>query len=131
MFDVDRKIMDIDDVICRNLDAIGTLGRGLVAQNILAQTRPLLEYTAIKAYSLYNSDAKDDKETNKAALAFIRTNNKFLFIRKFHYLIQESKSHYTPNFDGAERLALKYYEYYILLREFVKNEYNLDILHNL
>jgi hypothetical protein len=130
VFDIDEKIKDVDEAICDNIDKIDVLGRGLASQNILAQTRNLLEYIAIKAYSI-NHEIRHDKETNKAAITYIRSEYKFLFLRKFHYLLQESKSHYTPDNDGAERLALKYHEYYILLRDFVKQEYGLEILHNL
>lgn len=70
-------------------------------------------------------------ETIHKALEFIKHDNKYLFLRKFHGFLQESKSHYTPDPDGAERLTLKYYEYYIMLREFVKKQYGLDILHNI
>ena len=130
MFEIDGKIKDVDKIICDNIDKIDVLGRGLASQNILAQTRNLLEYIAIKAYSIEH-EIRHDKETNKAAVKYIRTDNKFLFLRKFHCFLQESKSHYTPDNDGAERLALKYHEYYILLRDFVKREYGLEILHNL
>lgn len=64
-------------------------------------------------------------------MTYIKTDYKYWFLRKFHSLIEESKSHYTPDKDGAERLALKYHEYYILLRDFVKKEYGISILHNL
>ena len=130
MFDIDDKIKDVDDVICENIDLIESVGRGLVSQNILAQTRNLLEYIAIKAYSMTH-EIQYNRETNEKARIFLRSDYKFLFIRQFHSLIQESKSHYTPDKDGAERLALKYYEYYVLLRNFVKQEYGLSILHNL
>lgn len=54
MVDIDERIKDVDDVICENLDNIDTIGRGLVAQNILSQTRNLIEYVIIKAYSVNN-----------------------------------------------------------------------------
>lgn len=45
--------------------------------------------------------------------------------------MQESKSHYTPDGEGAERLVLKYYKFYMMVRNFVKQEYQMDIFHNL
>ena len=65
MFDIDKKIADIDEVICDNIDAIDVLGRGLTAQNILSQTRTLIEYVAMKAYSV-NSHVEDDYNTTKS-----------------------------------------------------------------
>lgn len=130
MNEIDRALLSIDNTICENIAAISVLPRGLVSQNILAQSRNLVEHVALKAYSL-NHPARVDYDSLKAALQFIVTDNKYLFLRKFHTLLQESKSHYTPNGDGAERLALKYHEYYLMLRAFVKDEYGLEILSNL
>ena len=36
-----------------------------------------------------------------------------------------------PDYEGAERLVLKYYRYYMMLRNFMKKEYHMDILCNL
>ena len=130
MNEIERSLQSIDDVICENINSISFCSRAIVAQNILAQSRNLVENVALKAYSL-NHDARVDYDSLNAALDYIVHDNKYLFLRKFHDLLQESKSHYTPNRDGAERLALKYHEYYLMLRAFVKDEYNLDILYNL
>ena len=130
MNEIDKALMTIDSTICENIAAISVLPRGLVSQNILAHSRNLVEHIALKAYSL-NHVARVDYNSIKAALQFIVKDNKYLFLRKFHTLLQESKSHYTPNGDGAERLVLKYHEYYLLLRSFVKDEYGIEILSNL
>ena len=90
MFDIDGKIKDVDDVICENIDLIESMGRGLASQNILAQTRNLLEYVAIKAYSTVH-EINHDRETNENAREYLKSDYKYLFIRKFHSLIQESK----------------------------------------
>ena len=89
-----------------------------------------MEHIAVKGYS-NGSDIMADWQTIPKALEFIKRDNKYLFLRKFHGFLQESKSHYTPDADGAERLTLKYYEYYMMLREFAKKQYGLDILHNI
>lgn len=131
MFDIDGKIRELDDILCENIDLIDFKSRAFVAQNLLQHTRNLVEYVAIKAYSLKNPVENDGYNIKKAALEFIKQDQKFLFMRKFHYFLQESVSHYTPDNDGAERLTIKYYEYYVILRDFVKSQYGLDILHNL
>ena len=131
MYDIDEKIKETDEAICENIDLISVKSRGFVAQNILSHTRNLIEYVAIKAYSTKFELPKSEYELNKAAGEYIKSENRFLFLRKFHGFVQESLSHYTPSKDGAERLALKYYEYYVLLKEFVKKEFGIDILHNL
>lgn len=129
---IDEQIMNIDYTICSNIDLLEFPGvtRAIISQNLLAQSRNLVEHIAVKGYS-NGSDIMADWQTIPKALEFIKRDNKYLFLRKFHGFLQESKSHYTPDADGAERLTLKYYEYYMMLREFVKKQYGLDILHNI
>ena len=132
MLSIDEKILDIDRTICENIDLIDfpTVSRALVSQNLLGQSRNLCEYIAVRAYG-NNADIEPNWETIPKALEYIKHDNKYLFLRKFHGFLQESKSHYTPDHEGAERLILKYYRYYIMLQNFVKKEYQLNILHNL
>lgn len=129
---IDEQIMNIDYTICSNIDLLEFPGvtRAIISQNLLAQSRNLVEHIAVKGYS-NGSDIMADWQTIPKALEFIKRDNKYLFLRKFHGFLQESKSHYTPDADGAERLTLKYYEYYMMLREFAKKQYGLDILHNI
>lgn len=132
MTNIDKQIMNVDSVICKNIDFLDFTGvtRAIVSQNLLAQSRNLVEHIAVKGYS-NGTDIMADWKTITASLEFIKYDNKYLFLRKFHGFLQESKSHYTPDADGAERLTLKYYEYYMMLREFAKTEFGLDILHNI
>ena len=129
---IDEQIMNIDHTICGNIDLLEFSGvtRAIISQNLLAQSRNLVEHIAVKEYS-NGADIMADWQTIPEALEFIKHDNKYLFLRKFHGFLQESKSHYTPDADGAERLVLKYYEYYMLLREFVKKQHGLNILHNI
>lgn len=132
MLDVERRILDIDKTLCDNIDLLDfqNVTRALVSQNLLSQSRNLVEHIAVRAYSEGNNISVD-WETIPAALEYIKHNNKYLFLRKFHTFLQESKSHYTPEAEGAERLKLKYYQYFVMIRSFVKTEYGLEILHNL
>ena len=130
---IDERIRDIDKTICQNIDLIDfeTVSRALVSQNLLSQSRNLVEHVAVKAYAdAKGEDLEADWETIPAATEYIKHHNKFQFLRKFHNFLQESKSHYTPDGEGAERLVLKYYKFYMILRNFVKQEYQMDILHN-
>ena len=131
---IDISIQNIDNTICQNIDLIDfeTVSRALVSQNLLSQSRNLVEHVAVKAYACAKGeDLEADWNTIPAATEYIKHHNKFQFLRKFHDFLQESKSHYTPDGEGAERLVLKYYQFYIMLRNFVKQEYQVDILHNL
>lgn len=134
MAKIDISIQNIDKVICSNIDLIDfeTVSRALISQNLLSQSRNLIEHVAVKAYA--NSAGMDFEanwSTIPAAIEYIKHYNKFQFLRKFHDFLQESKSHYTPDEEGAERLVLKYYQFYLMIRNFVKQEYQMDILHNL
>jgi len=132
MLNIDAQIMNIDQTICNNIDLLDFTGvtRAIVSQNLLAQSRNLVEHIAVKSYG-NGADIMADWKTILEALEYIKHENKYLFLRKFHGFLQESKSHYTPDADGAERLTLKYYEYYMMLREFAKKEFYLEILHNI
>ncbi|MFT4143173.1 MAG: ATP-dependent RecD-like DNA helicase [Mobilitalea sp.] len=132
MLNIDKQIINIDKTICSNIDLLDLTGvtRAIVSQNLLAQSRNLVEHIAVKGYG-NGTDIMADWKTIPAALEYIKHDNKYLFLRKFHGFLQESKSHYTPDADGAERLAIKYFEYYMILREFAKREFGLEILHNI
>lgn len=132
MLKIDKQIMNIDETICSNIDLLDFTGvtRAIVSQNLLAQSRNLVEHIAVKGYS-HGDDIVADWKTIPEALEFIKHDNKYLFLRKFHGFLQESKSHYTPDADGAERLTLKYYEYYMMLRDSAKRNFGLGILHNI
>ncbi len=132
MLDIDKKILDIDKTICDNIDLLEctSVTRALISQNLLGQSRNLVEHIAVRAYG-DNAEIAADWETIPKAMEFIKHNNKYLFLRKFHGFLQESKSHYTPDHEGAERLMVKYYHYFAEIRNFAKEEYQLEILHNL
>ena len=132
MLDVERRILDIDKTLCENIDLMDfqNVTRALVSQNLLSQSRNLIEHIAVRAYS-EGKDVQVKWDTINAGLDYIKHNGKYLFLRKFHNFLQESKSHYTPDAEGAERLMLKYYQYFVMIRGFVKDEYGLEILHNL
>lgn len=132
MLEIDRKIKDIDKTICDNIALIDFTGvtRALISQNLLSQSRNLVEHIAVKIFG-QGADIDVNWDTIKAASEFIKRNNKYLFLRQFHTFLQESKSHYTPDNEGAERLVLKYYRYYLQLRNFMQKEYQMEILGNL
>ena len=52
MLRIDRDILNIDHVICSNIDLIDfeTVTRALVAQNLLSYSRNLVEHIAVKLY---------------------------------------------------------------------------------
>lgn len=130
MYDVQQGIRNIDKTICDNIKILNITSRGLVSQNMLGQSRNLVEHVALMIYSETNT-INDVYEGIKSALEFIKHRNEYLFLRKFHTFLQEVKSHYTPDNEGAERLMLKYYEYFLQIKNFLKDKYNIEVLHNI
>lgn len=132
MLRIDRDILNIDQVICSNIDLIDfeNVTRALVAQNLLSYSRNLVEHIAVKLYG-EGRDIVVGLQTIKPAMEYIKRDNRYQFLRSFHGFLQESESHYTPENEGAERLALKYYQYYLLIKDFMKRHFQMNLLHNL
>lgn len=130
MQEIDIRIQELDKTVCDNIELIDFASRGLVSQNVLSQSRHLVEHIAMKAYSMEHELIVDYPDI-KTSLEFIKTDNKYLFLRRFHAFLQESRSHYGSSHEGAERLILKYYKYFVMLKNFAKDEYGIDILENI
>ncbi|MDR1092600.1 MAG: hypothetical protein LBL66_00445 [Clostridiales bacterium] len=127
----DNKILEIDAVICKNIAKFDISDRGLLSQNILSQLRNFVEHIALKVYA--NGQDIDNRFNLdiKPAIEHLKSQGKYKFISKFHSFLQISASHYTVDPDGSERLMLKYYEYLIRIKKFVKDNYQLEILANI
>lgn len=131
---IDNRIRTIDRVLCNNIGLLQTsaMKRGLLSQNLLSHSRDLVEHIAVKILAhAKNQDLDSGKDTIPDALGFIKREQKHQFLTRFHEFLQESTSHYTPDDDGAERLMVKYYHFYLKIRDFMKTEFGMDILGNI
>lgn len=127
-----NEINNINVVIDDNISEKDYLNRGLLSQNILAQLRNLVEDVIVLWYNKNNNTDLDTHfENKKIAYKSLETKCNPRFLNEFHRYLQISKSHYTPNYNGAERLMQKYYYYLLKLKEYVKNEFNIEILLNI
>lgn len=131
MLKIDKAIFDTDQVICDNIDSFDITNRGLLSQNILSQLRNFVEYIAMKAYAGKGDINPNDYDLRKKALQDLQSRGNLRFLSKFHNMLQKSVSHYTIDKDGSERLMLKYYEYLLRIKVYLKNEYNIDVLNNI
>lgn len=93
MHEIDIRIQELNKTVCENIELIDFASRGLVSQNVLSQSRHLVEHIAMKAYSMEHELTVDYPDI-KSSLEFIKTDNKYLFLRRFHSFLQESRSHY-------------------------------------
>lgn len=129
---IDKKIMEANSNIERNINKFSDNDRGFLSQNILNALRTFVEYIAVKIYLTGRKETINyDNRTVKIALDDIKCRGNIKFIERFHYYLQISRSHYVENDDSAERLMLKYYKYLILLKDYMKIIYNIDILNNI
>ena len=127
-----NEINNINEVIDGNIGEKDYLGRGLLSQNILAQLRNLVEDVIILDYNnKYNTDLSNSYENKKIAYEDLQRRCIPRFLNEFHKYLQSSKSHYTPDFNGAELLMQKYYYYLLKLKDFVKKQFNIEILNNI
>ena len=129
---IDKKIMEANLNIERNISKFSADDRGFLSQNLLNSLRTFLEYIVVKIYLTGKTETINyDNKTVRIALDDIKCRGNIKFIERFHYYLQISRSHYVENDDSAERLMLKYYKYLIILKEYVKIFYNIDILNNI
>lgn len=129
MTTVDEQLRSADAVICENIEALSDQ-RPLLAQNMLAQLRNLVEGVSVRLHT-GRSDAEFNYAAVGPALDFVRSKARFNFLGRFHKLLRASTSHYTLDGDSSERLMLKYYEYLHRLRTLLDETCGLAVLANL
>lgn len=127
---IDSHILKINKVICRNIDKFDASDRGLLSQNILAQLRNFVEHISLKIYD-NGRNIDVSYENIEKANAYVKTIGKLRFLSGFHKLLQITASHYTLDEENSERLMLKYYEYLIKVKSYLKKSYNLEVLENI
>jgi energy-coupling factor transporter ATP-binding protein EcfA2 len=127
---IDVEILNIDSVICKNIAAFESSKRGFLLQNILSQLRNFVEHISLKIYG-NGQDIENTYENIVNANKYISSKGDLNFINKFHKLLRNSVSHYTPDEENSERLMLKYCEYLFKIKAFLKKEYNIDVLENI
>ncbi len=127
---IDKAILDIDKLLCANIDKFDVTERGILSQNMLSQLRNFVEHISLKIFS-NGDDIKINYENIEEANAFVGRMGKLKFLKKFHSLLKISASHYTLDEENSERLILKYYEYLLKIRSFLKRQYGLDVLSNI
>lgn len=127
---IDTTILGINKVISSNIDKFADSERGLLSQNILSQLRNFVEYISLKIYSGGNG-IEDSYDNIKLANIYVSSRGDLRFLRKFHNFLQITASHYTLDEENSERLMLKYYEYLLKIKSFLKKTYNLEVLENI
>lgn len=125
---VDEQIRILDKAICRHIENFKIGERGALSQDILKNLRDFVEAVSVKVSgeSEYSYDVFQDK-----AKHYVSTRADSKFLNKFHKYLQKTVSHYLPDEENSERLMLKYYEYLLKIKYFLKNKYNFEVLENI
>lgn len=131
MNEFDRNILIVSENICKNIASITDDDRGFKSQNILNNLRHLVEAVDQRIYSEKASITLNKYDDIERSVAYVASRGELKFLNRFHYFLQAAVSHFIPDEDGATRLMLKYYEWLLRIREYVKNSFGLDILQNL
>jgi len=128
MTQVDEQIGICDQAICKLIETFGADERGFLSLNILNNLRTFVEAISVKttgetdySYLLFKNKAK----------SYVASRADLRFLSKFHKLLEISKSHYATDEEASERLMLKYYEYLLKIKSFLKKAYNIDVLNNI
>ena len=130
MLKIDKQILESNKVICRHINAINNTTRGEISQDILAQLRHFVEHILLKIYA-DGEDIEDSQENVKKAVKFTKNQSSLRYLSRFHHFLQVSVSHRTLSEENSERLMLKYYEYLLRIKNYLHDNYGLDVLENL
>ncbi|MBV7508618.1 ATP-dependent RecD-like DNA helicase [Bacillus sp. sid0103] len=130
LFQIDAQIFNINKVICRHIDSLGTSPRGVVSQDILSQLRNFVEHIMLKFYA-NGKDIENSYDNICKAIDFVKTRGNLKVLRRFHDYLQIVASHYTLDEENSERLMLKYYEYLLRIKNLLHDSFSLDVLGNL
>lgn len=128
MRQVDNQINISNNAICKHIDNSKIEERGFLSQNILSHLRTFVEAVSVKAankdqysYDIFQNEAKN----------YVSAKANLKFLSKFHKYLQKTVSHYLPDEENSERLMLKYYEYLLRIKSFLKEKYNFDVLESI
>ena len=129
----EKEIQYISRVIEKNISYYEKLNdKGFLSENILSQLRNLVEDVAILINNRENNLSFDTHYDNVTpSLDFIRKDSKYKFIWEFYDFLQGTASHYTPSEDGAEKLVGFYFRYICLIKNYLRDVYNIDIINNI
>ncbi|NCD11524.1 MAG: helicase [Epsilonproteobacteria bacterium] len=130
MKNIDMAILTINKAICKNIDSVDNSERGFLSQNILAQLRNFVEHIFLKAYS-NGRNMEVNYENIQESMNNMKSRADLKFLGKFHKFLQPVASHYTLDEENSERLMLKYYEYLLKIKSYLKHGFDFDVLENI
>ena len=122
-----------DDIISRNITKQEALGKGLLAQDVLAQFRTLTEHAGLLIYC-HDSKIRElepSKINIDLGVQHFKSVAKLSFLKRFYSSLERVASHLREDDDTAERLVERYMSYLLQLKEYLKTNLGLSILSNI
>jgi len=127
---IDDQISICNEALCRHIDSLDYFGRGAISQDILKKLRDFVEHIIFKIYGTERT-TEYHYDNIKQAISFVKTKGQLKFLWKFHEYLQIVASHYTLDPENSERVMLKYYEYLLKIKSYMKSTYSFEVLENL
>ena len=126
------EILNVVAVINDNLNLVTNENRQIISSNILAHLRDLLNATVAFLFTNDKNEHGDNRyKLITEGVSYVSKVSKYNFLNVFHLKLQKSVSHYTLRGEYAERMLLHYYEDILMLKTFLKQEYDMDIIDDL
>ena len=126
------EVLNVGAVINDNLNLVTNENRQIISSNILAHLRDLLNATVAFLYTNDRNEHGDNRyKLITEGVSYVSKVSKYNFLNVFHLKLKESVSHYTLRGEYAERMLLHYYEDILMLKTFLKQEYDMNIIEDL
>lgn len=134
-YEKNKALKDIEEInknITTSLSLVNTRNRGFTSQNILSQLRNLSEAILVFCYNEHtNQNVAIGHDSIHASQEHLVSIDKYNDICKLHKWLQEIASHYTQNKVDSQSLMIKYCEILIRIKQFMHNEFSIEILQNI
>ena len=128
---LDSVILEITTTIDCNITAMGEEDRGLLSKNILNELYSLVKAVIMRVYYYANPVELDQNPDFEEAEWFVSAYGETTFLSRFYKALKIPVDYYALEDEDSVRLVLKYYEYLIILREFLSVNFGLDVLKKL
>ncbi len=129
----DELLMTHSKSIESIIELVTNDNRAIISQIMLTNLRHFVEHVMLKNYCEDNyTDLNDDWVNIQEAVKYSYAHNQYRFLNVFHKQhLQKSVSHKIQSLEYAETLALMYIKPLVIIKNYLKQRYNFDVLNNL
>lgn len=126
------KLLEQNKKIERNISRLGTLDNGEICSEVISKLRTFVEHIAAHHYTVTNSLVSVVTQENiEQGIAYINKDKNLRFIKDLHKFLQACASHYVVSEVTSPRLIQKYVPYLFEIKQWMKRQYNVDLITNL